>query len=85
MREELQDRLAMRTVCVRTPSGESEYWLTDQEFAAGDTLLRNGNVWVVVDVLQPDGHRSHLTVRLRQADTASDRAHSSSTGATTTP
>jgi hypothetical protein len=73
MREEVQERLAMRTVCVRTPSGESEYWLTDQELAAGDTLLRNGNVWVVVEVLQPDGNRSHLTVQLRQAETVSDR------------
>jgi hypothetical protein len=73
MREELQDRLAMRTVCIRTPSGESEYWLTDQDFAAGDTLRRNGNVWIVVDVLQPEGSRSHLTVRLRNADSASDQ------------
>jgi hypothetical protein len=80
MREEIRDRLAMRTVCVRTPSGESEYWLTDQDFAAGDMLRRNGHVWVVADVLQPGSGRSHLTVRLRQAD-----AHSPSTGAATTP
>jgi hypothetical protein len=69
MREQLQDRLAYRTVAVRLPNGETEYWLTDQVFAAGDRYKRNGHTWEVTDVLPPTRNgRSHLTVRLSEGD-----------------
>jgi hypothetical protein len=41
MNEQAQALLATRTVAVRLPSGESEYWLTDRVFSEGDTYTRN--------------------------------------------
>jgi hypothetical protein len=69
MIEQLQDRSAYRTVAVRLPNGETEYWLTDQVFAAGDRYERNGRAWEVADVLPPTRNgRSHLTVRLSEGE-----------------
>jgi hypothetical protein len=68
MNQQAQALLATRTVAVRSPNGETEYWLTDQVFAEGDTLTRNGHVLTVAEVVQPSRSGSHLTVRLTYAD-----------------
>jgi hypothetical protein len=51
------------TVTVRFQGGERAYWLTDQVFAVGDTVMGNGRSWVVSDVLENE-RDGHLTIRL---------------------
>ena len=58
--------MATRTVAVSFPDGEKEYWLTDQMFAIGETISRNGHEWTVAAVLDPAHTGSHLAVRLRK-------------------
>jgi hypothetical protein len=69
MSDHVKDLLATRTVVVRLPNGETEYWLTDQVFAEGDKHARNGQVWEVADVLPPSRNGGgYLTVRLCEND-----------------
>lgn len=67
MNEQIRDALATRTVAVRLPDGDTQYWLTDQVFVEGDTLRRNGHAWVVADVLDHKRSGGYLTVKLREA------------------
>ena len=69
MGEHAQELLATRTVAIRLPNGETQYWLTDQVFVAGDKLRRNNQVWEVADVLPPSRNGgSYLVVRLAEED-----------------
>jgi hypothetical protein len=69
MSQQAQALLATRTVVVRFPNGETEYWLTDRVFVEGETYVRNGNVWEVADVLPPSRNGgNYLTVRLAEGD-----------------
>jgi hypothetical protein len=68
MHAQAQGLLATRTVIVRLPNGETEYWLTDHVFVEGDTYERHGNVWKVADVLPPSRSGTYLTVRLAKRD-----------------
>ena len=67
MDEQAQTLLATRTVSVRFPSGETEYWLTDRGFAKGDAYTPHGDVWEVAEVL-PRGRngREYLIVKLME-------------------
>ena len=65
MAEQVKDPLSTRTVVISFPDGQSQYWLTDQLFAAGDTIQRNGNAWVVADVLEPARSGGYLKIVLR--------------------
>ena len=64
MNELARDLLSTRTIAVRLPSGDTEYWLTDQIFSAGDAVRCQGRDWVVVEIF--DLHRAggHPTVTL---------------------
>jgi hypothetical protein len=68
MNEQAQALLATRTVAVRLPSGESEYWLTDRVFNQGDTYTRHGKKWEIAEVMPPgrNGHH-YVVVRLTEA------------------
>jgi hypothetical protein len=69
MNQQAQALLATRTVVVRLPNGDTEYWLTDHVFIEGDKYERHGNVWEVADVLPPSRNGgSYLTVRLAERD-----------------
>ena len=58
--------LHKRTVVVRFPDGQDEYWLTDQAFEVGQLVSRNGDTTLIVsDILDPDRTGTHLTVTLR--------------------
>jgi hypothetical protein len=64
MHQKADDSRTTRTVTVRLSSGETDYWLTDQVFAVGDTLRHKGRVWVVAEVVQESGNGGYPTVRL---------------------
>jgi hypothetical protein len=52
-----------RAVHVHFPSGDRQYWLTEQEFSVGASIRHNGNEWIVVEIRPtPDGALD-LTVR----------------------
>ena len=56
MSERARDLLSTRTVAIRLPSGDTEYWLTDQSFSTGDAVRCQGRDWVVVESF--DLHRA---------------------------
>lgn len=64
MRHHTQTSETTRTVTVRFPGGEREYWLTDQVFAVGDTVRGKGRSWVVSGVEQENENGGHLTITL---------------------
>jgi hypothetical protein len=68
MRDNVKDRLSLRTIVVRYPDGDKQYWLTDETFSRGDELTRNGHTWIVDDVLEPTRSGSHTTMKLREVD-----------------
>jgi hypothetical protein len=68
MQEHVQERLALRTIVVRYPDGDTQYWLTEEIFSPGDELRRNGHTWVVDDVLGPRRSGGYPTVTLRKRD-----------------
>ena len=51
-----RDLLSIRTVAIRLPGGDTEYWLTDQVFSTGDSVRCQGRDWVVVETF--DVHRT---------------------------
>ena len=68
MHDDVQTRLSLRTIVVRYPDGDTQYWLTEETFAAGDELRRNGHTWVVEAVLGPSRSGGYPTVTLREKD-----------------
>jgi hypothetical protein len=68
MNDQAQAVAATRSVAVRFPSGESEYWRSDHVFTEDETLTRHGQVYEVAAVLPParNGHH-HFVVTLREA------------------
>jgi hypothetical protein len=70
--EEVQERLSLRTVVVRYPDGDRQYWLTEEAFSIGDELRRNGQTWVVDDVLGPRRSGGYTTVTLRDRDAVAE-------------
>ena len=71
MHDDVQTRLSLRTIVVRYPDGDTQYWLTEETFSAGDELRRNGHTWVVEDVLGPSLSGGYPTVTLREKDVGS--------------
>jgi hypothetical protein len=68
MRSYAKDRLSVRTVVVRYPDGEKEYWLTEQAFSVGDEIHgRDGRTLVVEEVLEPSQSGTYTTLRLTAA------------------
>jgi hypothetical protein len=63
-----KDPRTTRTISVRVPGAETQYWLTDQVFAEGDRLVRNGHTWVVSEILPPSHTGSYLTIVLRKPE-----------------
>ncbi len=74
MRDDVQERLSLRTIVVRYPDGDRQYWLTEETFTAGDELRRNGHTWVVEDVLGPRRSGGYTTVTLRNRDAERESA-----------
>jgi hypothetical protein len=66
MRHDVQERLSLRTIVVRYPDGDTQYWLTEEVFSVGDELKRNGHTWVVEDVLGPRRSGGYPTITLRE-------------------
>jgi hypothetical protein len=71
MQGQVQEAPMTRTVSVRIPGGETQYWLTDQAFSEGDRLVRNDRAWVVSEVLPPSRSGGYLTIVLREDGRAS--------------
>jgi hypothetical protein len=70
MSTRVRELLATRTVAVRYPHGETEYWFTDKEFVEGDTLSRNGQAWVVESVLTAAQTGDKFLIRLAEIESA---------------
>jgi hypothetical protein len=50
--------VASESITIRFPSGAWEYAMTERVPAVGDTLIRDGQTWVVAGVTDSvDGHR----------------------------
>jgi hypothetical protein len=57
-----------RTVIIEFP-GKREYWLTEKEFAVGETIERHGCVWLVSNVAEIAETGGNPRIRLTQVDT----------------
>ncbi|MBA2740939.1 MAG: hypothetical protein H0U46_02895 [Actinobacteria bacterium] len=65
----MQEQVSLkRTVIVRFPDGQTQYWLTDKAFSEGDAITQNGGSWIVSEVLDSGRIDTHTTVTLRLAD-----------------
>jgi hypothetical protein len=63
---EQTEETGIRTVLVRFPGGETQYWLTDRQFTAGTNVSDGGDEWIVTDVVPlPDGS---IKIALRDAE-----------------
>ena len=67
MSTRVEELLSTRTVVIRFPAGNTEYWLTDQIFAPGDPLRRSDGEWIVADVLGADRTDGYEAIILRDA------------------
>ena len=54
-----------RTLTIKYPDGQREFWLTDQVFVPGDLLERGDGSWFVVSVDDPNQAGKHTTVLVR--------------------
>jgi hypothetical protein len=69
MSKQTKDTIA-RTALVRFPNGDTQYWLTDREFAVGATVSQNDGHWIVSEITpERDGS---ICVILRQPETVPD-------------
>jgi hypothetical protein len=66
----VSELLASRTVAVRYPYGQTEYWVTDKKLAEGDTLTCNGRPWVVKRVRTAAETGDKVLVELGERDNA---------------
>jgi hypothetical protein len=65
MASNARDLLSVRTLVVRYPNGDKEYWLTEEVFSVGDEIRgRSGGTLVVEEVLEPSQSGSYTTVKL---------------------
>ena len=65
MRSYTNDRLSVRTVVVRYPNGDREYWLTEEAFSVGSEIRgRDGRTLVIEQVLEPSQSGTYTTVTL---------------------
>ena len=55
-----------RTLSLLFPDGKTEFWLTEQTFAVGDKITRNGQTWVVAELGNFNRDGKALAVRVRQ-------------------
>jgi hypothetical protein len=63
---EQTEETGIRTVLVRFPGGETQYWLTDRQFTAGTNVSDGGDEWIVTEVVPlPDGS---IKIALRDAE-----------------
>ena len=71
MNQRVTEPLANRTVAVRFPNGDIEYWLTDQSFSIGQSIRCRNQDWIIDDPRDAsEGKNHHETVTLRPADGA---------------
>ena len=63
-----------RTLSLRFPEGDTEFWLTEQAFAVGDTLIHNARVWMVTGLGDFNKAGKEMTIMLR----LDDESHSES-------
>lgn len=68
MSTRVRDLLATRTVVIRFPGGNTEYWLTDRIFAQGDRLSRSDGEWIVADVLGAERTDGYEAIIVRGAE-----------------
>jgi hypothetical protein len=68
MSTRVRDPLSTRTVVIRFPGGNTEYWLTDQPFAPGDRLDRSDGDWLVAEVLGTDRTDAYEAIIVRRAE-----------------
>ena len=47
------------------PDGETEFWLTEQLFEAGDKITRNGQTWIVTSLGNFNRDGKAMAVMLR--------------------
>lgn len=71
MNEGVKELLAVRTVAIRLPNGETEYWLTDRIFSAGQAVRCRDQEWVVGGVFDAFERSGHPTVTLRKPESVS--------------
>ena len=59
-----------RTLSLLFPDGDTQFWLTDQLFAVGDTITRDGRAWIVTSLgnFNRDGMAMAVTVRPADSD-----------------
>jgi hypothetical protein len=64
--------LATRTVALRFPEGETQYWLTDKVFSVGETIQRDGRIYVVREVAstRETGREPRITLEDLTAESA---------------
>jgi hypothetical protein len=67
MSTRVSDLLSTRTVVVRFPGGNTEYWLTDRVFAVGDPLRRSDGEWIIANVLGAERTDGYEAIILRDA------------------
>ena len=65
----VNDVLATRTVIVRFPDGNTQYWLTDRVFTPGEKLYLDRD-WRVSDVLAPSETNGYTAVTVQSSDEA---------------
>ena len=54
-----------RTIVVRYPNGDKEYWLSEEAYSAGDKIRgRNGRMLVVEEVIEPLESGTYTTMKL---------------------
>jgi hypothetical protein len=68
MHDNKKELSSVRTVFVCYPDGHKQFWLTEETFAEGEELRRNGHSWVVQSVLQPEQSGGSPMIMLREAD-----------------
>ena len=64
---DVNDLVATRTVIVQFP-GKREYWLTDSAFSVGQTIQRDGRVWMVASVAGSAETGGKPRIRMTPAD-----------------
>jgi hypothetical protein len=67
MHDNTKELSSVRTIIVCYPDGKKQFWLTEETFAQGEELRRNGQSWVVHSVSQPEETGGSPMVMLREA------------------
>lgn len=71
MDERVKELLAHRTVAIRLPRGETEYWLTSQTFVIGESIRCRDRDWIVQSVSDGYARDECPSVTLGESESAS--------------